>query len=341
MGCYRFPSNYNIYVEVMQGMTSMENVRSMVKDIDVLCVGIAVADVFGKVIDELPELGRLITFDHIEHHIGGCAVNTGIDLARLGAKVALVACVGNDAAGDYIKKTLVSEGLDICGVVTNKDIASSYTFIMIDSKGNRRYLHHMGANAKLTDQDVPDELLGRTRLLHIGGSFLMSGMDGEPTARLIKRAKSFDVITVIDTAYNRDVDSNKLIEPSLDMVDIFLPSIEEAQLISGKHGSEDVLAYFDKYNIPILGIKLGSQGCIIKHNGQIYKLSCFKVNVVDTSGAGDSFMAGFIYGYLHGWDVKKSANFANAVAAHCIQAIGCYTGIPKAEKILTFLDCVK
>jgi len=310
----------------------------MDKDIDVLCMGIAVADVFGKAINEVPPLGRLLTFDHIEHHIGGCAVNTGIDLARLGARVTLVACVGDDAAGDFIKKKLASEGLDICGIVTNKDVASSYTFIMIDSKGNRRYLHHIGANAKLSDKDISDELLGRTRLLHIGGSFLMPDMDGEPTARLIKRAKGLGVITVIDTAYNKNVDARKLIAPSLGLVDIFLPSVEEAQLISGKQDNEDILNYFDKYNISIFGIKLGSQGCIIKHNGQIYKLPCFKVNVVDTSGAGDSFMAGFIYGYLNGWDVRKSANFANAVAAHCVQAIGCSTGIPKAEQVLKFIE---
>ena len=310
----------------------------MDKDIDVLCVGIAVADVFAKAIDELPQEGRLLTFDHLEHHIGGCAVNTGVDLAKLGLRAAFVGCIGNDVAGDLIKKKLVFEGLGICGVVTNKEAASSYTFIMIDSKGNRRYLHHIGANAKLTDEDVPDELLGRARMLHIGGSFLMPGMDGEPTVRLIKRAKSLGVITAIDTAYNKTVDAEKLIAPSLAIVDIFLPSIEEAQLISGKQDIDDVLDYFDKYNIPILGIKLGSQGCVIKHNGQIYKLPCFKVDAVDTSGAGDSFMAGFIYGYLQGWDIRKSANFANAVAAHCVQAIGCSSGIPKADKILQFLN---
>ena len=166
----------------------------------------------------------------------------------------------------------------------------------------------------------------------------MPDMDGEPTARLIKRAKGLGVITVIDTAYNKNVDARKLIAPSLGLVDIFLPSVEEAQLISGKQDNEDILNYFDKYNISIFGIKLGSQGCIIKHNGQIYKLPCFKVNVVDTSGAGDSFMAGFIYGYLNGWDVRKSANFANAVAAHCVQAIGCSTGIPKAEQVLKFIE---
>ena len=313
----------------------------MDKNIDVLCVGIAVADVFGKAIDEFPQLGRLLTFDHLEHHIGGCAVNTSVDLAKLGAKVAISACVGDDSAGDFIKKKLASEGLDICGIVTNQEVASSYTFIMIDSRGNRRYLHHIGANAKLTDKDISDEMLSRVRLLHIGGSFLMPGMDGEPTTRLIDRAKSLGVITAIDTAYNKNVDAEKLIAPSLALVDIFLPSIEEAQLISGKQSSDDILAYFDKYDIPILGIKLGSKGCIIKHGGQTYKLPCFKVNVIDTSGAGDSFIAGFLYGYLQGWDIRKSANFANAVAAHCVQAIGCSSGIPKADKIFEFLNLIK
>jgi sugar/nucleoside kinase (ribokinase family) len=313
----------------------------MTKDIDVLCVGIAVADVFGKAIDTVPEWGRLLTFDHIEHHIGGCAVNTGVDLARLGTKVAFVGCVANDAAGDFIKKKLASEGLDVSGIVTSDDSATSYTFIMIDSKGNRRYLHHVGANANLSDKDIPDHLLERARLLHIGGSFLMPGMDGQPTANLIRRAKSLGVLTSIDTAYNKEVDAKALIEPSLPLVDIFLPSIEEVELISERQGHQDSFSYFDKYNIPICGIKLGSQGCMIKHNGQIHKLPCFKVNVVDTSGAGDSFMAGFIYGRLHGWDVEMCAKFANAVAAHCVQSIGCSSGIPNAQQVVKFIEAHK
>lgn len=169
----------------------------------------------------------------------------------------------------------------------------------------------------------------------------MPGMDGQPTSRLIKRAKSLGVITSIDTAYNKGVDAKTLIEPSLPIVDIFLPSIEEAQIISAKQGWQDAMAYFDRYNIPICGIKLGSQGCVIKHNGQIHKLPCFKVNVVDTSGAGDSFMAGFIYGHLQGWDVEKCATFANAVAAHCVQEIGCSSGIPNAEQVVKFIEARK
>jgi len=211
-------------------------VRSTTDSLDVLCVGIAVADVMAKPIDELPAWDHLATFDHIEHHIGGCAVNTGVDLARLGVKAAVSACLGRDGAGQFVRRRLEEEGVDVSGLVETNKASSSYTFVMIGSDGRRRYLHHVGANAHFTDGEVPDDLLGRCRILHVGGSFLMPAMDGEPTARLLRRAKNLGAITSMDTAFNPNVDCRALLQPCLPYLDIFIPSIEEANAVTGRLG---------------------------------------------------------------------------------------------------------
>jgi len=304
----------------------------------VLCVGIAVADVMAKSIDDIPDWDHLGTFDQIEYHIGGCAVNTAVDLARLGVSASVVACVGRDGTGASLRQGLIDSGVDATSLVETDDAATSYTFVMIGSDGRRRYLHHVGANARLTDPHVPSELISQSRVLHIGGSLLMPAMDGEPTARLLARAKELGVTTSMDTAYNPNVDSRALIEPCLPYLDIFIPSLEEAQAITGETEPDAILDWFRGHDIPILGIKLGADGCIIRAEGTTSQYPAYRVPVVDGSGAGDSFMAGFLHGYLQAWDIDRTVRFANATAAHCVQTIGCSAGVPAADEVERFLE---
>jgi sugar/nucleoside kinase (ribokinase family) len=305
--------------------------------IDVLCVGIAVADVMAKPIDDLPEWDRLGTFDHIEHHIGGCAVNTAVDLVRLGAGAGVSACVGRDGAGDFVRRRLTEAGVDTAGLVETDQAATSYTFVMIGSGGRRRYLHHVGANAHFAEGHVPAGLVEKARVLHIGGALLMPAMDGAPTARLLARARAAGVLTAMDTAYNPNVDSRALVEPCLPHLDLFVPSAEEAQAITGRTDPAAMLQALSACPARILGVKLGPDGCLLRAEGKVAHYPAFDVPLVDGSGAGDAFMAGLLYGVLQGWDIERAARFANATAAHCIQAIGCSAGVPNARQVETFL----
>jgi sugar/nucleoside kinase (ribokinase family) len=311
--------------------------RHQMKETEVLCVGIAVADVMAKPIDEVPDWDHLGTFEHLEHHLGGCAVNTAVDLVRLGVGAAVSACVGRDGAGLFIRQGLAEAGIDVTGLVETDEAATSYTFVMIGSSGRRRYLHHVGANAHFTDAHVPSELLARVRVLHVGGSLLMPAMDGLPTARLLARARQLGVITCMDTAYNPKVDARALIEPCLPLLDIFLPSVEEARAITGEAEPEAMLDAFGARDLCVLGVKLGAEGCLLRTDRGTKRYPAFPTTVVDGSGAGDAFMAGFLYGVLRGWDSDQTARFANATAAHCIRAIGCSAGVPPAQQVLEFL----
>ena len=307
-------------------------------EMDVLCVGIAVADVMAKPIDEIPAWDHLGTFGHIEHHIGGCAVNTAVDLVRLGMQAGVSACIGDDGAGAFVRSSLIAAGAEVAGLTTTSAAATSYTFVMIGSDGRRRYLHHVGANAHFTDSDVPLDLIRAARVLHIGGAFLMPALDGAPTARLLAQARELGVVTSLDTAFNPNVDSRALIEPCLPHLDIFVPSIEEAQAITGETDPVRMLDWFAEYDIPLLGVKLGAEGCIIRASGETRRFPAYEVVVVDGSGAGDAFMAGLLYGRSQGWNLDRIATFANATAAHCVQAIGCSAGVPQAEAVLAFLS---
>ncbi|HXG23015.1 MAG TPA: carbohydrate kinase family protein, partial [Chthonomonadales bacterium] len=114
---------------------------------DIACLGILVADLLGRPIDRLPPRGRLGLVEEMTLHIGGCASNTGIDLAKLGVSTAVLGKVGCDGLGDFVLNTLKKAGLDIRGVVRDEYASTSATMVLISSDGERTFLHHLGGNA--------------------------------------------------------------------------------------------------------------------------------------------------------------------------------------------------
>lgn len=304
---------------------------------DVLCVGILVADTFGTPIDTIPEKARLQLFDRMELHIGGCAANTGIALAKLGAWVGVIGKVGCDGFGEFVRRTLLSHQVNADGVVRDSKTSTAFTFIMVASDGERRFLHTFGANATFCADDIDLELVKKAKILHVAGTYLMPTLDGEQTARILKAAKDAGVTTCMDTAFNdRIEDWASIMEPCFPYLDIFIPSVEEAEKITGLTEPKEMVRYFRSKGCSIAGVKLGSGGChILADDGEAH-IPIYKVDAVDTSGAGDSWAAGFLTGLLKGWGTLTCAKFGNAVAAHCVQAVGCTAGVKSLDEILAF-----
>ena len=304
---------------------------------DVACLGIMVADALGRPIDTIPDKARLQLFDEMELHTGGCAVNTGIALAKLGMSVSIVGKVGEDGFGDFLVNEITKHGGDTAGVVRDKAASTSFTFIMIASDGERRFLHTMGANATFCIDDVNMDIVKRAKLLHVAGSYLMSTFDGEQTAEVLKQAKAAGVTTSLDTAFNdRTKDWSGMMAPSLPHLDYFLPSIEEAERISGQSKPADMARFFRDKGCKVAGIKCGREGCYVLSDDVEVAFPIYKVDTVDCSGAGDSWVAGFLTGVLKGWPLDRAAQFGNATAAHCVQAIGCTAGVKSLDEILAF-----
>ena len=181
------------------------------------------------------------------------------------------------------------------------------------------------------------DLVKQSKILHVAGSYLMSTLDGEHTARVLQEAQAAGVITSLDTAYNdRTTDWYALMGPSLPHLDYFLPSIEEAEQISGQHKPEDIARFFRDEGCGVAGIKLGREGCYVLSDDVEVKLPIYRVDTTDSSGAGDCWVAGFLAGVLRGWALDDAARFGNATAAHCVQAIGCTSGVKSFEEIVAF-----
>ena len=304
---------------------------------EVTCLGILVADVVGKPVDSIPERGKLMLVDRMELHGGGCANSTGIGLTKLGIKTAVIGKVGNDGFGDFVIGNLTRNGVDCTGVVRDEEAATSSTMVLVHGDGERSFIHYIGANGTLTEADVDDGVVKSSKILHIAGTFLLPGFDGEPTARVLKKAKELGVTTSLDTAWDSHNNWMKLLAPCLPYVDYAVPSIEEARMVTGKYEPEEVASALLDKGVGTVALKMGSQGCYIRSKDIELYIPIYKVDVVDALGAGDAFAAGFLAGLVNGWDLERTGKFANATGAFCVTALGATTGIKDQKTIEDFI----
>ena len=311
---------------------------SQTKTLDVLCLGIFVADTLAKPIERMPPWRQLALIDHVELQTGGCANNVAIGLARLGLRAGAMGKVGRDGFGDFILQNLKKEGVDVRGMRRDEEANTSFTFVMIAPDGERCFFHYIGANGALVYEDIDLSLIREARILHVAGSFVLPRFDGPPTARVLQQAREMRVITVLDTVWNAAIDAYEVIKPCLPHLDYFLPSLEEAQLIAGRESPADVAAFFLDRGVGTVGLKMGAEGCYLRTRDQELHVPAWKVDVVDTTGAGDAWVAGFLAGLVMGWDLERSGRFANAVGALCVTAIGTTAGLRSMEETLAFME---
>ena len=304
---------------------------------DVTCLGILVADVVGKPVDEIPARGKLTLVDTMELHIGGCASNTGTALAKIGVDTAIIGKVGSDGFGDFVVDSLSKHGADCSGIVRDGETSTSVTMVMIHGDGERSFIHYLGANATLTEDDIDLDLVGRGRILHVAGCFLMPAFDGKPAARVLKKAREMGVTTTLDTCWDSRGNWMKLLEPCLEHVDYAVPSIEEARMLTDKQSPEDVARALMDKGVKNVALKMGDQGCYIKSPDVELSIPIYQVDTVDATGAGDAFAAGFLTGLVNGWDLERTGKFANATGAFCVTALGATTGIPDGKTIEDFV----
>jgi sugar/nucleoside kinase (ribokinase family) len=306
---------------------------------DVACLGILVADTIAKKVDQLPEKGLLLPIESISLHTGGCAVNTGTDLARLGLKASIIGAVGNDSFGEFLVSELKREGLNVDGLTQKEGVNTSSSVLLVSESGERTILHCYGSNAAFTYDDINFDIIKDAKILFVAGVNLMASFDGKPCGRVVKKAKEMGVYTALDTAWDASGRWMELVEPSLPYLDLFIPSYEEARMIAGKDDPEEIADVFLEKGVGLAVIKLGKDGCFIKSKtGEKCKIPTYTdIKAVDTTGAGDSFVAGFLTGILQGWDLEKCGKFANAVGTHCVMAVGASTGIKKMDEILEFM----
>jgi len=306
----------------------------------VLCIGSVTTDVIIKPIDNLPEPGQLLPIETSEMFVGGCASNACIDLAKLGVPVSLAVKLGKDLFSNFVYDTCKANGVDVKGVVFDENVQTTTSIVCVSSNGERSFLYNGGSTSALTEEDIPDEIIADADIVFLAGALLTHGLDGEPAARLFKRAKEMGKYTVMDTAWDATGRWMKGVEAALPYLDLFMPSIEEADRIAGVTDFDGIADVFFSKGVKNVIIKAGKQGAYIREADKpgYFAPTYLSVKRVDTTGAGDSFCSGFLAGLAQDKSYKDSAKLGNAVGSHCIMALGASTGIKPLADIYKFME---
>jgi len=310
---------------------------------DILIVGIATVDAIGRPLDEFPRPGGLRFFEHLTISTGGCAINCSIALAKLGLQCDVVARVGTDILGDFVAAELARHGVPTDGIVRDSSTSTAFTFAAVGSSGERSFLHTTGADARICRADVPPDRLRGRKLVFVTGAMVMDSLDGKPTAELLADARAAGATTLLDTVYVESASAaewRRRILPALPHVEYFVPSRPEARAISGLEDLSAIARDFQARGAANVVIKLGERGAFCRDTQSRERLMpAFHVEpVVDATGAGDCWSAGFLVGLREGLPLEQAALLGNAVAAHGIQAPGATAGVKPLAVIRAFMQ---
>jgi sugar/nucleoside kinase (ribokinase family) len=290
--------------------------------IDLMVVGDCNPDVLVLGGDVTPEFGQQEKLvDQMSLMIGGSATITAVAGARLGLRVALVAAVGDDAAGHFMLSQLAAEGVDVTAVAIRADAATGMTVAL--SRGeDRAILTATGAVASLTAQDVPEALMAGARHLHVSSYFLVERSLGPGLAALLRQARAAGVTTSVDTNWDPSERwGGSQLRAVLAQAGLLVPNEAEALRISGTQSLPEAAAALTATGSRLV-VKRGSRGALCVEGGEQYNVGLPPVEPVDTTGAGDCFNAGLITGLLRGLALPQAAAIGCAVGAASTQAAG-------------------
>ncbi len=307
---------------------------------DVCVIGHMCVDVMVKPLAGLPPRGSLAFIDSLSVSPGGCGLNPAVYLASMGFKTAILGKTGSDPLGDIIVRTYEKARVDYSGLRRDGSTGTSGSVVAIDASGERTIVHYLGTNGTLSFADIDVSFLSRTRILFIGGAFILPRFDGEDAARVLGLAKGKNVLCAMDTAWDASGTWMSRIEVSLPYLDWFLPSYEEAVKLSGETDVDRIAGAFARKGVRNVVIKLGADGCYVQENARPgYRLPALKnIVVADTSGAGDAFCAGFLAGLSMGWDSRRCAELGNVLGALCVTEIGTTTAARSLDEVLSFAE---
>ncbi|WP_152047560.1 carbohydrate kinase family protein [Aureimonas psammosilenae] len=305
---------------------------------DVSVIGLYILDVLGRPVDAIPPGGQVDFIDEIRLTVAGTAGGTVVDLAKLGLNCLAVGAVGDDEKADFVLTTLRRFGVDTAGMQQLEGVSTSATILNIRRDGSRPALHARGASDHFEVADAALDAVLAPPIVHLGGTGLLAKLDGEPSRKLLAEAKRRGRTVTFDLL-GAGPQTLGLIEPLLPHIDYFMPSIEEAREISGAVDVGAAAAFFFGRGVKQCVFTLGGDGaCFISASGETVHQPAYAIKVVDTTGCGDAFDAGFIAALHHRMDIPKALAFAQASAALVATGLGSDAGIRSFQDTLTFMN---
>ena len=276
---------------------------------------------------------------------GGAPANVAVAARKLGAHTAFIGKVGNDMHGEFLRKTLKKEGVDIKGLLLDETYFTTLAFVDVNKDGERTFsfARKPGADTKIRKEEIEVDVLDNTNVFHVGSLSLTDEPARDTTFYAVKRAKHKGSIISYDPNYRASLwgseeAAKKHMRSMIPYVDLMKISDEETELLTGCQGAEEAAETLYRQGVKVVVVTLGSKGAYIycKDGGCV--VPGFSVtDIADTNGAGDSFWGGFLYqicgsekkvNELSLDELREYARFGNAVASLCVEKKGAIPAMP-------------
>ena len=307
----------------------------------VASLGIHIVDILGRPVTAIPPGQNVDILEEIRITVAGTAAGTSIDMAKLGLDVVAMGALGKDELGNFVVNTMQSYGIDTARLRRKDGVQTSATMLPIRPNGDRPALHVPGANGELTWEDLDLDAIAQADFLHMGGTSLMPKFDGEPTVRVLRYTKEHGVTTTFDLVAIDRPDLLDLIEPCLPYIDYFMPGLDEARMMCKLDDRQDVINFFLDRGAGHTVFKMGAQGSSIASRDGEIRLPALEARVVDSTGCGDAYCAGFIAGLGLGWSVEDAGRLGTAAAGLVITGLGSDAGIVNLDETIAFMKSAK
>ncbi len=283
------------------------------------------------IVDAFPAPDTKKEISEYETAGGGPVATALVGLARLGVDCTYYGITGDDEAGEKIRESLELEGINTVGLIKRTNSHSQVAFIAVEKETGRRNIFWKRPSGEpYIPSELPDDFLDSADL------FLTDGLMAEASIFAAKKARQNNIPIIVDAGRIRD----GMLELA-DLCDYFVCSEEFAREFTGNSDNfnpEDAIQKMNTFNASTVTITLGEQGSITRHNNEVFKTPAFNVDVVDTTGAGDVFHGGYIYGLLQNWNMKQVIRFASAFAALKCSKLGGRAGIPNLNEVHYLLE---
>lgn len=305
------------------------------KSPDVVVIGDVNIDLIIEGMVSLPELGREQLVRDMHCEMGGASAITASNLARLGLNVGFVGRLGRDSFGEMITQTLVMNNVDCTAVTIDDSVRTGITMSMTYPE-DYSMVTYLGTNAQLSYRDVNMDYVSQAGHLHLSSIYLLPQLRGN-VKDLFNNAQNNGITTSFDPGWDTEERWEEDVKECIDYCDLVFMNEQEALRITASHHCGEALNIFGQMGATAV-IKLGGQGAVCQHETGIIRAGAFPVKAVDTTGAGDSFNAGFLYQWLQDKDLRKSMVCGCACGALAVTKAGGTTAAPKEDDLKKFLS---
>ena len=276
--------------------------------------------------------------ERVEAHSGGSAANTATVLANFGVDVGIIGRVGRDAFAEQALARLAEAGVDLSCIQRDDEFITGIMFIPVTPDGERTMFGYRGANSRLDPALLNEGYIAQADVLHLSGYALLAEPQRSAAQQAVEMARRAGVAISLDVGLEAAARATEEVRALLSLVDLIFPNQAETRHLTGSNDVREAVKALLGYGIETVALKLGERGCAVGSEGKIFSVPTFAVEVRDTTGAGDSFDAGFILGRLRGLGARESAILANALGALAASTVGAGDALPGPEKAQELLQ---